>query len=345
MIHELHHLYPRAPIYTAVLHREALPELTRSWEIRTTFLQGFPGVRHYSRALLPLMPRAFDRLDLRGYDVVITASSAFSKNVATAPGATNVCYCHTPPRYLWDLHDAYAGGVTGVLAAPLVAWLRARDREAAGRVGHFVANSRTVASRIARTYGRTATIVHPPVNLDRLVPSGAQPDDFYLVVARLVGYKRIDLAVKACTELGRKLIVVGDGPERDRLERMAGPSVTFAGVVSDDEVAGLYARCKAFLFPGLEDFGIAPLEAQAAGRPVVAFGMGGATETVVDQVTGLFFKEQTCAALVDAMLALERLPIDPLACRANAARFDAGVFRSRMAEVVAAAFRGALPPG
>jgi len=323
-------LYPAAPIFTSVFEPSRLPLEMRAWDVRPTALQRLPLVRHYSRALLPLMPRAFDRLNVRDYDVVITVSSAFSKNVRTEVGARNLCYCLTPPRYLWDLASQYLGGATRTLASPAIAWLRAADRRAADRVNDFLAISETVADRVHRAYGRTASIVFPPVDTDRVRPNDRPAEDFYLVVSRLVAYKRIDLAIDACNRLGRKLVVVGVGPERGRLERRAGPTIRFTGALSDAEIADLYARCRGFVFPGLEDFGITPVEAQAAGRPVISFGQGGAAETVVDGMTGIHFHVQSVDALADAIERSERIDFDPARCRENAMRFDSAVFRERM---------------
>lgn len=327
---QLHDLFPDAPIYASVFDRRRLPRLTDAWDIRGTALQRLPGARRYSRALLPLMPRAFANLDLSGYDAVVTTSSAFSKNARTRDDAPNLCYCFTPPRYLWDLRETYTPGLTGRAAAPLVRWLRDRDMDAASRVTRFVAISETVAERVRRTYNRDCAVIYPPVEVDRIVPSGRPPEDFYLVVSRLVGYKRVDLAIEACNRLERRLLIVGGGPELRRLRRLAGPTIEFRGFLDDAEVARLYASCRAFLFPGLEDFGIAPVEAQAAGRPVVAFASGGATETVIDGVTGVWFAEQTVDALVDAIERLDRMAIDPAVCAANARRFDAARFRAHM---------------
>jgi len=289
------------------------------------------------------MPWAFRQFDFSRYDVVITASSAFSKSIETRGGTKNICYCHTPPRYIWDLTEEYTSRVPlGGTAGPMVRWLRARDREASRQVHRFVANSACVADRIQRTYGRSATVVHPPVDTARIKPSGSPPEDFYLVVSRLVSYKRVDLAVRACTVLNRRLLVVGTGPEERRLRAMAGPTVRFCGALPDSAVGPLYARCKAFLFPGCEDFGISAVEAQAAGRPVVAFGKGGATETVVDGVTGVLFDEQTVDVLSGAMAYLDRVEIDPTACRRNAIRFDTSIFQTGMRAVVDAVLEGGV---
>lgn len=329
---ELRALYPSAPIFTSVYDPRQLPEPMRQWDVRSSFLGGFPFARSYSRALLPLMPMAFQRFDFSNYDVVVSVSSAFSKNVVTAPGAKNLCYCLTPPRYLWDLRDAYLGRPAAAAAAPVVRWLRGVDRGAARRVDEFLAISHLVADRVRRSYAREADVVYPPVDTARLRPRDGREkiDDYYLVVSRLVRYKRIDLAIEACNRLGRRLLVVGVGPERRRLELLAGPTVRLLGARSDDEVAVLYRRCRAFVFPALEDFGITAVEAQAAGRPVVAFGGGGGGETVLDGVTGIHFSEQTVESVVAAMQRLDRTPIDPAACRKNAERFDASVFRERI---------------
>jgi glycosyltransferase involved in cell wall biosynthesis len=320
-----------------------LPDRLRSWDVRPSTLQRLPGSRRYSRALLPLMPWAFRRFDFSRYDVVITASSAFSKGIDTPGDTKNVCYCHTPPRYIWDLTDEYTSRVPlGSTAGPMVRWLRERDQEAARQVHRFVANSAYVADRIQRTYGRSATVVHPPVDTDRIRPSGAPPEDFYLVVSRLVPYKRIDLAVRACSVLNRKLLVIGTGSEERRLKAIAGPTVQFCGTLPDSAVGPLYARCKAFLFPGCEDFGISAVEAQAAGRPVVAFGKGGANETVVDGVTGVLFNEQSVDGLAAAIARLDRTEIDPNACRRNAIRFDASIFQTGMRAVIDAVLEGGV---
>jgi glycosyltransferase involved in cell wall biosynthesis len=239
------------------------------------------------------------------------------------------------------MHDEY---VRGRLDRPLLDiaahWLRRADLAAASRVDQFITNSQTVAERVRRTYSRPATVIYSPVDCAWVRPDGSPPDDYYLVVSRLVRYKRVDLAIAACNRLNRRLVIVGAGPEAARLRAKAGPTIEFVGQCSDGDVATLYARCKALLFPGFEDFGITPLEAQAAGRPVVAFGRGGATETVVDQVTGVLFHEQSVDALVDAIERLDRLSVPQTVCRENAMRFDVSVFRQRMSAAIQAATTG-----
>ena len=332
---ELHRLFPEAPVYTSVHDPAGLPVSMRGWDVRTSFLQRLPMAPRKHQMYLPLMPLAFEQFDMREYDIVLTTSSACAKGVLLQPGAMNICYCHTPPRYLWDqYHDYTRAHPARALIAPVAHWLRLWDRVAADRVDQFVANSHEVAARIQKHYRRDATVVYPPVDVDRFQPNGKPAEDFYLVVSRLVDYKRIDLAIQAATRLGRRLLVVGEGPARKSLQAGAGPSVRFLGGLSDSEVADLMARCRAFVFPGWEDFGIAPVEAQAAGRPVIAYGRGGAVETVVDGATGVLFDEQTVESLIEGMLALDRLPIDAAVCRQNAERFSSSVFRERIAGIV-----------
>lgn len=331
IVTELHSLFPDAPIYTAVVDRSRLPPHAATWDVRPSFLQRVPLAPRWHRLFLPLMPLAFEEFDLAEYDLVLTVSSAVAKGVITPPGTLNFCYCLTPCRYIWDLYQDYTRTLRSrPLIAPVAHWLRIWDQLSATRVDHFMAISHEVASRIRRHYRREPEVIYPPVDVDRFVPTGSPPEDYYLVVSRLVAYKRIDLAIQAANLLGRRLVIVGDGPQRRRLEALAGPTVEFLGLADDARVASLYSRCRALLFPGLEDFGIAPVEAQAAGRPVIAFGRGGATETVVHGATGVFFEEQNVESLVEAILQFERLHLDPTLCRRNAERFDRREFYHRL---------------
>lgn len=335
---ELNEMFPAAPMYTSVHDPRGLPAEFRSWPVRTTFLQHLHVPSSLSRGLLPLMPAAFARLDLRAFHTVLTISSAFSKNVTVAAGARNVCYCLTPPRYLWDLHDQYVSSLaTRALAGPLTAWLRQQDLKAAAKVDQFIAISQTVADRIRSTYGRDAEIVYPPVDTARFAPTRPVPEGYFLVVSRLIRYKRIDLAIAACNATRRRLLVVGTGPLRRELEALAGPTVEFLGPRSDAEITRLMGGCDAFLFPGLEDFGISPVEAQAAGRPVIAYGAGGVAETVRRGITGVFFGEQTADALAAAIETFDAADFDPQACRENAKRFDSSVFRSQIVKYLGSA--------
>jgi glycosyltransferase involved in cell wall biosynthesis len=339
---ELHRMFPEAPIYTTVHDPNGLPHSMRGWDVRTSFLQRVPFAKRRHQAFLPLMPMAFEQFDLGEYDLVLTTSSACAKGVITRPGTLNICYCYTPTRYLWDLYHEYTREKKGqAFIAATAHWLRMWDRMAADRVDHFIAISHEVAGRIRRHYRRDAEVVYPPVDVERIRPNGHDAEDFYLVVSRLVPYKRVDLAVEAANRQGCRLLVVGDGPERKRLEKQAGRTVRFLGRLDDAHIADLYARCRALLFPGFEDFGITPVEAQAAGRPVIAYGRGGAAETVVDGFTGVLFEEQTVECLMRAMLRMEEVAIDPEACRGQAERFSSATFRVQLAEVIRRELEGA----
>jgi glycosyltransferase involved in cell wall biosynthesis len=290
-------LYPAAPVYTSIYRREVMPDAYRSWDIRPSFMNRLPLVKRRHQPFLPLYPLAFESFDLSGYDLVLSNKSGFCHGVLTGPDTLHVCYCLTPTRYVWDLTRYAArenlGRRTRALLQPLLAWLRLWDRLAADRVDHFVAISKTVQRRIARYYRRRSVIIYPPVDTERFDVTSGQVDDFYLVVSRLVPYKRVDLAVEAFGRLGRPLVVVGDGRDRAALEAMAGASVTFTGRLPDQQVADLMGRCRALIFPGVDDFGITPVQAMAAGRPVIAYAAGGALDTVVEGLTGLFFREPT----------------------------------------------------
>lgn len=319
-------LYPAAPVFTSIYARQLMPTAYRDWDIRTTFMQRLPGVFTHHQAYLPLYPLAFRSLDLTGYELILSNKSGFCHGVSAPAGATHICYCLTPTRFLWQ-YEAYRAreALQPTLSAalrPLVAALRRWDYAAAQRVHHFIAISTEVQARIRRFYGRESTVIFPPVELARFRPASEAPGDYFLAGGRLIPYKRTDLAVQACSELGLKLLVFGDGRDRPALERLAGPTVVFLGRVSWDELARLYAGARAFIFPGLEDFGIAPVEAQAAGRPVIAFGSGGALDTVIPGVTGEFFRQPTVAALKETLARFDARAYDPQACRANAERFS-----------------------
>jgi glycosyltransferase involved in cell wall biosynthesis len=333
-------LFPDADLYTLLHVPGSVSPVIERRRIVTSFLQRLPDVERRYRQYLPLFPAAIRRFDLRGYDLVLSSSHAVAKSVRVPRPERHVCYCFTPMRYVWDLYDDYFGAraplATRLLMPPLAAWLRRWDRRTAAGVGRFVAISRFVADRIRRAYGRDADVIYPPVDVSRFRLEEAA-GSFYLVVSALTPYKRVDLAVAACTRLGRRLVVVGSGPEEKRLRALAGPTVEFVGWRSDGETAELYARCRAFLFPPLEDFGITPLEAMACGRPVIAFGRGGARETVVppdagEPPTGLFFERQTLEDVVDAIRRFEAAPelFEPKVLRRRAEAFDLPVFRERI---------------
>ncbi|MGC9359648.1 MAG: glycosyltransferase [Anaerolineae bacterium] len=340
----LHSMYPEAPVYTSIYLPKALPEAFRSWDIRPSFLNRVPLARRYPSLFLGSFPLAFESLDLRGFDVVVSVTSAFAHGVITSPRTQHVCYCLTPARFLWD-HAQYVereqlGGLMRSLLAPRLIKLRQWDRLAAGRVDQFVAISHTVQARIAKYYRRESQIIYPPVALPTRCQD-TEPEPFYLVVSRLVPYKRIDLAVRAFTQLGLPLRVVGDGRDRRALERIAGENVRFLGYVDEPTKQRLMQQCRALIFPGEEDFGLTPVEAMAAGTPVIAYGRGGARDTLVDGETGVFFREPTVASLIEAVQRFEGLTFDHERLLAQAQRFDVSVFEERMGRLLRVAFQKA----
>jgi glycosyltransferase involved in cell wall biosynthesis len=329
-------MFPDAPIYTSMYWKNGMPAAYRDWDIRTTWMDRLPSIYQRHQPYLPLYPLAFGNMNLSAYDLVISNKSGFCHGVHTGD-AVHICYCLTPTRYLWDL-EGYArrealSESLRIALQPLVAGLRRWDYQAAQRVDHFIAISREVQTRIQYYYGRDSVVIHPPLDTSQFQPALAL-DDYYLVVSRLVPYRRIDLAVQAFNLLGLPLVVVGDGRHREALEEMAGPTVTFLGRISDEERNDLLARCQAYVVPGTEDFGIAPLQAQAAGRPVIAYGAGGVLDTVVEGKTGIFFRDPTPEALVETIRSFDPSTINPRDCVENAARFDTQVFRQKMNEFI-----------
>ncbi|MEW5945532.1 MAG: glycosyltransferase [bacterium] len=329
-------IYPDAPIYTALYDRGAMGSRFPGRVIKTSFLQRIPCAARRHRLLMPFFPLAFEGFDLSGYDLVLSSHHMAAKGVITAPRTCHVCFVHTPMRYAWDMYHDFVGRQRRVLRFPmrvLFHYLRGWDVATAGRVDYFIANSRNVANRIAKYYRRDAVVVHSPVEASRFF-TGAGVDDYYLAAGRLVRYKRIDLAVEAFNRLGRRLVIAGAGPETGRLRGPAKGNVEFRGFVSDEELAGLYSRCRGFIFPGEEDFGITPLEAQASGRPVIAYRAGGALETVVEGETGVFFDEQTPESLMRAVEAADGVRFDPERIRAHALGFDVAVFKEKIGNFV-----------
>jgi len=345
VLEALHELYPDAPVFTSVTDRSALPPTFSSWQIHNSPMQWMPGAAHVHRALLPLFPAAFRSFTaaLRGFDVVIADSSAWSHGVVVNDDAVLVCYCHSPARFLYGdedyLRPARLPPLFRQVTPPIFAWLRRIDRRSAARVDRYLANSRNVARRIKRLYGRDATVVYPPVDVARYAPGGQppEPESWYLVVSRLVPHKRIDLAVDACNRLGRPLKIVGDGRSLSDLRRRAGPTTEFLGPLDDDDVIDLLRRCNALILPAAEDFGMTAVEAQAAGRPVIAYGNGGALESIVEGKTGVFFDDQTPDSLVEAIQRFEHREWHPNRAIANAARFGKDRFMQQIAQEVEAA--------
>ena len=326
-------LYPDADIFTHV----HLPSKTSAGinrhRIATTFIGRLPFAAKLYQRYLPLMPFALEALDLTGYDLVVSFEAGPTKGVITHPDAVHVCYCHSPMRYLWDQYASYrrrSGGLTRLMMSLVMPALRVWDVAAAARVDHFVANSSFIARRIRKFYRRESAVIFPPVDLAAFAPVAHPSRDFFFCIGQLVPYKRVDLAVAVCTKLGLRLVVGGSGPEEARLRAMAGPTIEFRSWISHDELKSLYANCRAVLFPGEEDFGIVPLEAMASGRPVIAFGSGGALDTVVPERTGLFFAKQDEEHLAEALARFELLRFDPQVLRDHAAGFSREAFRARM---------------
>jgi glycosyltransferase involved in cell wall biosynthesis len=337
VVEALCEIFPQADIFTHVYDPGKISELIRGHNVTTTFINSLPRARRYYKHYLPFMPLALEQLDLRGYDLVISSESGPAKGVIPAADAVHICYCHTPMRYIWHMFQDYrksASWLPRLLMAPLCHYIRSWDAVASMRVDHFIANSQTVAARIAKYYRRDATVIHPPVAVNRFecVPT-LELEDYYLLAGELVAYKRPELAVEAFNALGRRLVVIGGGDLLAKIRRIAGSTVTVLGQQPFAVLRHHYARCRALVFPGEEDFGIIPVEVMASGRPVIAFGRGGLTESVVGGVTGLFFHEQTVAAIIKAIHEFEQMQFDPRAIRARAVKFSTNRF---MAEFKAA---------
>jgi len=326
-------LYPDVPVYTSMYAPKKMPSHWQSWDIRTSFLDRMPLIHRKQQLYFPLYPLAFEQLDFRGYDVVISNKSGFCHGIVTGPETLHICYCLTPTRYVWRYHQ-YAeqeglGKLTRGLLQPFLSWLRVWDRLAADRVDHFIAISQEVRRRIAKVYRREAAIIYPPVNVDRFAPA-SKIEDYYLIVGRLVPYRRIDLLIEAFNKMARPLLIAGSGRDRERLESLAGPTVQFLGYVPDAELPDLFARCRAFVFPGEEDFGIAPIQAMAAGRPVIAYAAGGVLDSVVPGQTGLLFAEQSVDGIIRAVEAFDEVKVDTAVIRRHAEQFDISVFKNKM---------------
>jgi glycosyltransferase involved in cell wall biosynthesis len=343
-------LLPQAELFTTIYDPAPWPEIITQRPVHASFLDKVPGAHRRYTYLLPLMDRAFRSFDLRGFDLVISSNHACAKNVRPPTGVPHLCYCHTPMRYAWDptfLAGEPLGGPIRLLMPLGTAWLRRMDRKRSSGPDLYVANSSFVAARIAEAYGRTAEVIHPPVEIERMRGVTPAPGDYYLVFGRVVPYKRVDLAVTACERLGRRLIVAGDGRDLERVRRLGGRYTEFVGRVSDAEMPALFAGARALLFPGLEDFGIVPVEAQAAGLPVIAYGTGGARDSVIDGETGVLYDALTAESLMGAIARFESLSFDPDALRANARKFGPDRFAAAFTDLLMreslAPARGRLP--
>jgi|HubBroStandDraft_4_1064222.scaffolds.fasta_scaffold76623_2 glycosyltransferase involved in cell wall biosynthesis len=330
---ELYRMLPDPSLFATVAFPDCMPGQLKDVLVRTSWMQNLPGIERYYRLYFLLYPLAVSDLDLSEYDLVLSSSSGYAKGVQTGRDAIHVCYCHTPMRWVWSFdnysqRESFRFG-TRTFLPMLIRALKLWDQGASRQPDHFVANSKVVADRILRAYGRSAEVIHPPIDTSRFPPTGDPPEDFYLVLSRLVSYKRIDLAVRVCSALGKKLVVIGYGPNREALEAIAGPTVTFLGRASDADVEYLVPRCRALLFPGEEDFGMAPLEVAAAGRPTIAYRAGGALETIVENQTGVFFDHQTPEDLANAIEHFERQQWNPDLLATHAESFSVPVFQER----------------
>ncbi len=337
----LHELFPDAPIYTSIYDPARVDPVFQKMDIRTSFMQKLPMVTKHHQPYLPLYPFAMEQLDLRGYDLVLSSSSAFGKGVITRPETLHICYCHTPMRWCWNYEEYVErerlGKVARAILPFLITKLRTWDQISAMRVDHFVANSPIVAERIRKYYRREAIYIPPPVEASRFpFNPTTETENYFLILSRLVPYKRIDLAIEACNQLQLPLVIIGGGRDLERLKRMAGPTIRFLGKLPDEEVLHYYTHCRAFIFPGEEDFGITPLEAQACGRPVIAYGAGGALATIVDGITGRFFHEQTVESLTTVLASFNEQIFNPYVIHNHALEFDIPRFRRRILQFIEA---------
>jgi glycosyltransferase involved in cell wall biosynthesis len=343
-------LFPHADVYTLIYAPDRVSRLIKSMNICVSRLNDVPGIERIYRYCLPLLPRVIESFDLRDYDLILSSSHCVAKGIFPHR-ALHISYVHAPMRYVWDLHNAYFGRDASLVARVGMSlcrrYLQRWDVGASRRVDCFLANSRNVAAKIQDLYGRQATVIHPPVDLQRFRLSTRQ-EPYYLVVSALVPYKRIDIAIRAFNQMRLPLKIVGEGPLRSRLERSAGPNIEFLGWVDDALLAGLYGSCQALVFPGEEDFGIVPLEAQASGRPVIAYGKGGVLETVLPldpagnaKPSGIFFHDLTADSLMEAVRAFQdnRPRFEPDAIRRHACGFSRDRFKVQIADYIAARWR------
>lgn len=337
VLQALHTAYPEAPVYTLFYDRKTTLEMLPGADIHTSFAQRLPNINRWFRTYAPLLPMAVELLDLTGFDAILSSSFAFAKGVISPPSTCHICYCHTPLRYLWsEFHASRAASGKGWMRFamdPLMSYLRLWDRLSADRVDHFIANSQTTAERIAKYYRRDSVIIYPPARVKAIQPSN-ESGDYFLLVSRLMPYKRVDLAIQAFNQLGLPLKIVGTGPQRAELRRLARANVELLGPVSDAALVELYARCRAFVFPAIEDFGIVMVEAQAYGKPVIACADGGALEIVIDGETGVLFNGQTPEALVSAIMKFQDLKFTVDRIRIHALKFDETEFQKRIRQFV-----------
>ncbi len=328
-------IYKDAPIYTTFYTPEKLDDKLKNINVKTSFLQGKRPVYNHKK-YFPLMPLAFSLFNMKDYDVILSSSSSCAKGIRKRKDAIHICYIHTPMRYAYEYKYEYTKDMNFIkktLVNILLFFIRIWDQANTKKVDYFIANSSEVQKRVKKTYNRESIVINPPVRC-QLFKISKTDGDYYFIVSRLVGYKRFDLAVKACSELNKKLVIIGDGPERKNLEAIANENITFLGRQPDEVVRKYMSECKALLFPGLEDFGIVPVEAQACGRPVICYGKGGVLDSVIDGETGVYFQEQTVKSLKKAILKFEKMKFNKDTIRKHALKFDEKEFQKKIKEYV-----------
>jgi len=333
VVETLHEVFPDAPIFTSIYDKKNMPDQFRNMNIKTSFMQRFPGVMKHYKPYLAFYPYAFESMQLKNYDVILSSSSSFAKGIKKRPDSLHICYCNNPMRFVWRYNDYIKSESAPALVKyflPLyLNRLKMWDIRTSATVDYFIANSMNVARRIIESYGRESTVIYPPVDTSKFHIS-QNVGDYYLVVSRLKPYKRIDLVVNAFNQLKKPLKIVGSGDFEQKLKSMAGKNVQFLGNINDKELAEVYSKSKALIFPGEEDFGLVPVEAMASGRPVIAYGKGGALETVVEGLSGVFFYEPSADSLIDAVEKFEASSFDPKSITDHAKSFDKENFKTKI---------------
>lgn len=335
---ELMRLYPTADLYCHVVDPDLVEQYFPERNVTTTWVNRLPGARRWYKAYMPVMAFASEQIDLRGYDLIISSESGPAKNLITDPDSTHICYCHSPMRYIWDMTHVYIGPLNPLLRfalAPLIHYLRTVDQLSANRVDHFIANSSFIQKRITKAYRREADVIHPPVDVDAFLPA-ASSEDYYLVLGQLTCYKRVDVVVEAFNRSGKRVLIIGEGEEYEKLCANAQPNVSFLGKVEFNRLKTHLQHARALVFPGVEDFGIVPLEALASGTPVIAYARGGALDYLQDGETGVLFNEQTAESLNAAIDRFEKRQADfvPERLAAVASEFSSTAFRARWLKMI-----------